>query len=700
MSTNTAPFFNRELSWLEFNQRVLGEALDDSVPLLERVKFLAITAANLDEFFMVRVGGLNRRIAQERNQADPSQMTPREQFAAISLRTHSMLQQQYQCFNELLNPRLRSAGIHRLTCKDLTSEQLQRLSDRFDDELFPVISPLGVHEDGSLPLIGNQQLHLAVRIRQDNDQHPFRIAVLPLGASVPRFITVSSDNRHNYILVEDIVTHFCSRYFPEEEVVQCAAFRITRNADMRVQEELASDLKIEMEHLLDERKVSECVRLEVAATCHDELLAELQRLFSVPEGFTYSCDGPLDLKAWFQIAELRGFEEFQYSPWPPTRCTQIDPAKNIFDEIAENDVLLHHPYDSFDPVIAFLETAAADPQVLAIKQTLYRTSRNSPIIAALVQAAENGKHVTVIIELKARFDEARNIDGAQELEQAGAHVIYGVKELKTHAKNLIVIRREPQGVRRYVHFGTGNYNESTARLYTDFSLLTCDPVLGNDATAFFNAVTGFTQPRRLENLVMAPLGLRQHILDLIAFEAKQARQGKASGITAKLNSLADPRMIKALYEASQAGVHIDLIVRGICCLQPGRAGQSENIRVISIVDRFLEHSRIMHFVHAGEQRVMISSADWMTRNLDRRVELLVPIKSDRCKEILIAVLQSNLKENVKGHILAEDGRYQKPDATNQPAYRSQEILYQQALQEVKQSQQNQPVTFVPHRGMQ
>ena len=691
--------FNREQSWLQFNHRVLGEALDESNVLLERVKFLAITASNLDEFFMVRVGGLNIRITQGNFKPDACQLTPQQQLDIISEQAHEMLTTQYACFNHSICPLLENEGIKRLKMDDVSQEQYQRLSDLFDQDLFSVISPLSVSNDGSLPLIGNQQLHLALRIRQDDERHPFRIAILPIDGPTPRFITISTEERHAFILVEDIVAEFCQNYFPHEEVVDYAAFRITRNADMRVQEEVAADLMEEMGHVLDERKVSECVRLEVAASCSPELLESLQRLFAVPLGFTFCCDGPLDLKAWFQIAEMRGFEDLQIKPWPSVAPPQIDPSINIFDQIKQNDIILHHPFHSFDPIIAFIETAATDPHVLAIKQTLYRTSRQSPIIDALVAAAENGKSVTVIIELKARFDEARNIVGALRLEQAGVHVIYGVRGFKTHAKTLIVIRRETQGICRYIHFGTGNYNEATARLYTDISLFTCDPVLGNDAVAFFNAVTGRTQPQRLDSLCMAPLGMRQRILDLITFETKQSRKGRESGITAKLNSLVDPQIIKALYKASQAGVKIDLNVRGVSCLQPNVDGQSENIRVVSIIDRFLEHSRVMHFVHAGEQRVFISSADWMPRNLDRRVEVLVPVHSQSCKDFLLDSLRSNMADNQNSHELQSTGNYQRISADGSTPYRSQQFLYQQACDSVKQAQQAQSASFVPHRRL-
>ena len=699
MNSQEKLFFNRELSWLEFNQRVLGEALAPENPLLERVKFLAITSSNLDEFFMVRVGGLNITVAQDNNKPDVTGRSPIEQLEELSQRTHQMTNQQYECFNQMLEPGLEEIGIRRFSPTDLNDAQHQALSDRFDREIYPVISPLGIHADGTMPLIGNQTIHLAVKIKEDNAETPSRIVILPLDSPIPRFITLQSNDRHAYILAEDVVSLFCDRYFPNQEILECVPFRITRNADMRVEEEFSVDLLEDMSALLESRKDSDCVRLEIGANSSEQLLTELQDLFTVTQAFTYKCEGPLDLKAWFQIAGLRGFEAYQAEYWPPTNSPKIDLSENIFDEISKNDILLHHPFESFEPVVRLVEQAADDPDVLAIKQTLYRTSGDSKIVSALVRAAEKGKSVSVIIELKARFDEARNIVGAKELQQAGAHVIYGVKSLKTHAKSLIIIRREPQGIQRYMHFGTGNYNEATARLYTDVSLLTCDRILGNDATAFFNAVTGFTQPSSLQKLAMAPLTLRNRILELIRFETDQAKAGKEAAITAKMNSLVDPILIEELYKASQAGVSIQLNIRGICCLRPGVAGLSDNIRVISIIDRFLEHSRMMHFTHAGDHIALISSADWMPRNLDRRVELLIPVESASCKQILIEALNVFVSENVKGHILQPDGSYQRVEASDQNMQvRSQQVLYQQAVKAQRLAEQSAPTTFQPHKA--
>ena len=699
MNSQEKLFFNRELSWLEFNQRVLGEALAPENPLLERVKFLAITSSNLDEFFMVRIGGLNIMVAQDNNKPDVTGRSPIKQLEELSQRTHQMTNQQYECFNQMLEPGLEEIGIRRFSPTDLNDAQHQALSDRFDREIYPVISPLGIHADGTMPLIGNQTIHLAVKIKEENAETPSRIVILPLDSPIPRFITLQSNDRHAYILAEDVVSLFCDRYFPNQEILECVPFRITRNADMRVEEEFSVDLLEDMSALLESRKDSDCVRLEIGANCSEQLLTELQDLFTVTQAFTYKCDGPLDLKAWLQIAGLRGFEAYQAEYWPPTNSPKIDLSENIFDEISKNDILLHHPFESFEPVVRLVEQAADDPDVLAIKQTLYRTSGDSKIVSALVRAAEKGKSVSVIIELKARFDEARNIVGAKELQQAGAHVIYGVKSLKTHAKSLIIIRREPQGIQRYMHFGTGNYNEATARLYTDVSLLTCDRILGNDATAFFNAVTGFTQPSSLQKLAMAPLTLRNRILELIRFETDRAKAGKEAAITAKMNSLVDPILIEELYKASQAGVSIQLNIRGICCLRPGVAGLSDNIRVISIIDRFLEHSRMMHFTHAGDDIALISSADWMPRNLDRRVELLIPVESSSCKQMLIEALNVFVSENVKGHILQPDGSYQRVEASDRNMQvRSQQVLYQQAVKAQRLAEQSVPTTFQPHKA--
>ena len=699
MSDTKPQFFNRELSWLEFNQRVLDEALNTTIPLLERLKFLAITASNLDEFFMVRVGSLKIMVDQNIVKADQAGLSPSQQLDAISQRVQKMVADQYRCFAQELQPGLSEAGIQQLTVSSLSDSQRSALEERFLREIYPVISPMGIDPEGEIPLIANQALQLAVLLKTQNEEMPLRLAIIPLGAPTPRFVNQSSDGGREYLLIEDVLSELVHHYFPsgDEAVIECTPFRISRNADMAVRDDLAADLMHEMEEMLDARKMSECVRLEVDASVSQQMLKMLKDVFKVDDSFVYSCNGPLDLKSFFEIAGSQGFDDLKYDTWAPTNCPSVDLTESMFTQIAANDVLLVHPFDSFDPVVRLIEEASDDPNVLAIKQTLYRTSRSSPIVAALARAASRSKNVTVIVELKARFDEANNIEGARFLEQSGVHVVYGVRGFKTHAKCCIIVRREPQGVRRYMHFGTGNYNESTAKLYTDVSLMTANEQLGLDATTFFNSVTGFTQPRTLEALDVAPMGIRSRVLKLIEFETKRAAAGKRGTIAAKMNSLVDPKIIKALYKASQAGVKVTLNIRGICCLTPGVPGLSENIRVISIIDRFLEHSRIIYAYHGGDEVVYISSADWMPRNLDRRIELLVPVTDSECRQKLINTLNTCLADNVKAKVLQADGSYALI-STDDKALRSQAVLQKSAEDLVKHAKNYQATTYEAHRG--
>lgn len=699
MSDKNVKFFNRELSWLEFNQRVLDEALNPEIPLLERLKFLAITASNLDEFFMVRVGSLKITVDQNVVKVDQAGLSPSQQLDEISDRVHRMVADQYACFDQQLQPGLAKAGIKQLDVSSLSDSQRSALEERFLREIYPVISPMGIDQSSEIPLIANQVLQLAVLLETGNEESPYRLAIIPLGAPTPRFLTQLSDGGLEYLLIEDVLAEMVHHYFPSgtERVIECAPFRISRNADMAVRDDLAADLMHEMEEMLDARKVSECVRLEVSASASEQMIDSLQNVFNVDGSFVYPCDGPIDLKSFFEIAGTRGFDELKYDTWAPTNCPTVDLTESMFSQIANSDILLVHPFDSFDPVVRLIEEAADDPNVLAIKQTLYRTSRSSPIVAALARAASRGKNVTVIVELKARFDEANNIEGARFLEQSGVHVVYGVRGFKTHAKCCIIVRREPQGIRRYMHFGTGNYNESTAKLYTDISLMTADEQLGLDATTFFNSVTGFTQPRTLEALHVAPMGIRNRILKLIDFETKRAAAGKRGTIAAKMNSLVDPKIIKALYKASLAGVKINLNIRGICSLRPGVPGLSENIRVTSIIDRFLEHSRIIYAYHGGDEIVYISSADWMPRNLDRRIELLVPVLDSECRQKLINALNTCLEDSEKAKVLQPDGTY-KPVDSKEQGIRSQAVLQKNAEELVKQAKNYQATTYEAHRG--
>ncbi len=719
MSKKKSKYFNRELSWLEFNQHVLDEAKDVSLPLLERLKFLAITASNLDEFFMVRVGGLQMLAASGSRKQDPSGLTPRGQLKAIAQRTQEMVRQQYDCLLADIEPALAVHGMQRVSAEKISEKQADHLSQLFDSEIFSVLTPIAISSSDDLPLLANQTMNVCVRLAppaesktakgktvkgktakdQVAEAEADRFAVIPFGRVLSRFLTLPSDGGYAYALMEDVVQHFVQRFFLGLTVLECVPFRITRNADMGVREDLASDLLSGMAEVLDWRKQSPCVRLELAAFASDTTGAFLMDLFNVGREDIFRAPGPLDLAAFMQLTDVQGFDELFYEPWPPQPSPQVDMAASIFDVIRNRDVLLYHPYESFDPVVKLIDEAAGDPDVLAIKQTLYRTSRNSPIIAALIRAAESGKHVTVIVELKARFDEQRNIEWAKVLEHAGAQVIYGVKGLKTHAKLCIVIRREPDGIQRYTHFGTGNYNETTAKIYSDVSIMTCNHELGADAVSFFNAITGYSQPLQYRKIEAAPIGLRDKLLEMIESETQQKRQGRKAHIAAKINSLVDPDIIDALYQASDAGVQIKLNVRGICCLRPGVEGLSENISVVSIVDRYLEHARMFYFFHGGDERVFISSADWMPRNLDRRVELLVPIEDSDCRQRLIQILDVYFQDTVKARQLTPDGSYEKVEPRGRrKIFRSQSELFQKTVNAVQQGEHSKRTIFQPHRA--
>jgi polyphosphate kinase len=690
---------NRELSWLEFNERVLAEARDESLPPFERLKFLAISASNLDEFFMVRVGGLQLLDAEGSTRPDPSGMTPGEQLDAISRRTHQMAADQTRSYLESLEPLLAKAGIKRMRGSELNERQAKSLERVFEDEILPTLTPMAVSPSEAFPLLTNQTLNVCVHIRPGPiEQDPPRFAVIPFGRSGPRFITVPSEGGYEYLLLEDAVSAHIERFFPGEDIVECIPFRITRNADLSVQEDSAADLAVEMSEVLDARKQGHCVRLEISDRASGELLTFLKQILGVEEQDIYASAGPLGMAAFMQLTGLRGFDPLKVPPWPPQRSPRVAPQQSMFECIADHSVVLYHPYESFDPVVQLIEEAADDPDVLAIKQILYRTSRDSPIVAALARAAQRGKAVTAIVELKARFDEARNIEWARSLEHADVQVIYGIKGLKTHAKVCIIVRREPHGVQRYVHFGTGNYNEVTARSYGDVSFMTTDADLAADATSFFNAICGYSQPQKYRKIEAAPIGLRDRLLELIASETEYRRQGHRARISAKLNALVDPAIIEALYEASSAGVKIRLNVRGICCLRPGVKKLSDQITVVSIVDRFLEHSRILHFHHGGDDLVFISSADWMPRNLDRRIELLVPVDDPPCRERLIGILEASFRDNVKSHELQVDGRYQRRQPSKNKSFRSQEFLYLQACEAMKQLEESRPTIFQPHRA--
>jgi polyphosphate kinase len=688
-------YLNRELSWLEFNRRVLAEALDPSVPLLERLNFLAISASNLDEFYRVRVGSL--RTLRDRGDArpDPSGRTPAEQLAAVNECVRDLQELQYRCLHEDIAPQLREHSHRQIGASELTETQKRFVLRFFEDDILSILAPIAVSQDSHFPLLPDGWVSLCVRIGEESGEAAY--AVLPLGRQLPRFLSLPTQSGMEWVLLDDIVSLLIDRFFEGRTVKECVPFRITRNADFGLREDLADDLLEQMEEVIDQRKLGECVRVETTRNADVDVRAFLVRMLNVADDDVHVLAGPLDLSAFSSLGARSGFEDLKYPRWSPQASPRIAPGSTMFENIAEGDILLHHPYESFEPVIRLIDEAADDPDVLAIKQTLYRTSGESQIVAALMRAAERGKHVTVIVELKARFDEERNISWARTLEQAGAQVIYGVRGLKTHAKICLIARREPSGVRRYLHFGTGNYNESTARLYSDISLMTCDEELGKDAISLFNAITGYSQPQAYRRIEAAPMGLRTRLLELIAAETERAKQNQEARILAKLNALVDPALIDALYTASQAGVQVRLNVRSICCLKPQIPGVSENIEVISIVDRYLEHARILYFHHGGDPEVFISSADWMPRNLDGRVELLVPVDYPECRRRLIEILETCLADNVKASRLLGDGSHQRLIPEGE-AVRAQQKFQEQAVAAVQQAQQEQRTVFVPHRA--
>ena len=706
MKTEPANYLNRELSWLEFNQRVLDMAAMPDIPLLERVKFLAISGSNLDEFFKVRVGGL--RLAQQNDtvQTDFTGMTVDEQLVAITDRVRAMNASQSEVLRGLLSV-LGKRGIRKLDCESLSDSQLARAERFFEDEVASAVSPIAIERGRPFPLLAGARICLCVRLaaRKETslgndltEETTDRFVVIPIGSSFRRLFRLPEPDGFSFLLIEDVVSIFLGKFFPGQKILDWATFRITRNADIALNEDMMHDLLSGMTQLLDERKISTVVRLEVDSDASQEILNFLMEVTQTNEDMVFNVDQVIDLSSLFELAGVQGFVNLKDQPWPSQPSPDFSDSASLLDAIATEDRVLLHPYQDFEPVVKFVREAAADPDVIAIKQTLYRTSKDSKIIEALIEAASNGKQVTVIVELKARFDEERNIKGAKLLEQAGVDVIYGVQGLKTHAKICIVVRRESRGIQRYVHFGTGNYNESTARLYSDISYFTNNEKLGYEAVNFFNAITGLSVPQPLRLLAAAPVNLKDTLLDYIQAEVGNARKGGACEINAKLNSLVDKQIIDALYDASQHGVKINLNIRGICCLRPGVKGLSENIRVISIVDRFLEHARIIHFHHGGDDLVFISSADWMGRNLNRRAELMVPIEHNLCKQKLLSNLKLYFEDNVRATELAGDGSYLPVDSKKPDPFRVQEFLYEQACDQYTAFSNPKATLFKAHRG--
>jgi polyphosphate kinase len=659
-------FINRELWWLEFTGRVPDEARDSSVPLLERLKFLSIVASNLDEFFMIRVAGLKQQLSGNVAETPADGLTPAEQLASISLRAHAMVTEQYRVWREEVGPGLERAGVRALRAGQLTPDQKNHLSGYFSREVWPVLTPLAVDPGHPFPMLGNRSLNLAILLHREKEKVARRqtvVAVVQVPSVLKRINEVltapGEGQRFSFMLLEDLIAMHAGDLFPGFRVIGCSAFRVTRNSDLSIDEDEADDLLKTIQKELRRRERGSAVRLEIAHDSPVEIVSFLRSVLRLEEDDVYRVDGPLHLADLAPIASLsrEDLRDLRDEPFSPQIVPPLQEYEDIFRVIAQRDILLQHPYESFEDVVEFISEAASDPKVLAIKQTLYRTSADSPVVRALMRAAENGKQVTAVVELKARFDEAPNIQWARALEDAGVHVVYGLIGLKTHCKVSLVVRRETDKIKRYVHLSTGNYNPSTARIYGDLSYFTARDAYADDAGALFNLLTGYSSPPSWKRFHVAPLGLQERIVSLIDRETSLGARGR---IVAKMNALVDATVIKALYRASQAGVSIDLIVRGICCLRPGVPGTSDNIRVTSIVDRFLEHARIFYFENAGKREVYLSSADWMPRNCQRRVEVMFPVDDEELRDRVVdEILGIALADNVKARRLQADGGYER-----------------------------------------
>lgn len=675
-------FRNRELSWLAFNERVLSEAKDKHIPLMERLKFLSITASNLDEFFMIRVASLKDQVNAGYTKKDISGMTSKEQIDAILKATHKFTVAQYNTYNRSFLPALKRAGLKIVTeYEKLTKEQEDYVDTYFQQEVFPVLTPMAVDSSRPFPLIRNKSLNIGALLMDKKKKDTIDFATVQVPSVLPRVVMIPPDKEEctTIILLEQIIEKNIQKLFMNYKVLCATPFRVMRNADLTIDEDEAADLLIEIEKQLKKRQWGEAIRLEVEDDIDKRLLKTLRKELKLEEDAIFKMNGPLDLTFLMKVYALDGFDHLKEAKYTPQQPRMLDSNRNLFEQIREHDILLHHPYESFDPVVNFVRMAASDPDVLAIKQTLYRVSSNSPIIASLAQAAENGKQVSVLVELKARFDEENNIVWARKLEKAGCHVIYGLVGLKTHSKITLVVRREEDGIRRYVHLGTGNYNDSTAKLYTDMGMFTCKPRYGEDATAVFNMLSGYSEPLAWNKLSLAPLWLRDKFLALINREREHAANGRPARIIAKMNSLCDPGIIEALYDASSSGVEIDLIVRGICCLRAGVPGLSENIHVRSIIGTFLEHSRIFYFSNNGSPEYYMGSADWMPRNLDKRVEILFPVEDPVLQEEIQHILDTQLADTKKAHLLMPDGTYVKVDQRGKTPLNSQMYFCEQAM---------------------
>ena len=667
-------FYNRELSWLKFNLRVLKEAMVKETPLLERLKFIAISASNLDEFFMVRVAGLWSNFDSGVEKRDASGMSVHEQLVAISQAAHEQVRTQTKSLIALM-AEMDAVKLHFRRVKDLSELGKDWLEEYYREVVFPVLTPMAVDASRPFPFLANKTLNLAVELIKADGEHSMGLIQVP--SVLDRIVEVEPEGKRTFVFLEDIIASHCHDLFKGCHILDMVSFRVTRDSDLDLEEDDSVDLMKEVEESLRKRKRGAAVRLEIFKTNNNRIKKFLEENLDVTEMEVYEINGPLDPTCFFKFIGMKGMWPWLYEPFVPQRPLELPDDSDLFAAIRENDILLHHPYESFDPVVKLVSDAADDPQVLAIKQTLYRVSGNSPIVAALARAAENGKQVTVLVELKARFDEENNILWARRLEKAGCHVIYGLVGLKTHAKIILIVRKEDNGIKRYLHLGTGNYNDSTAKLYTDLGLMTANDEFGSDASAFFNLLSGYSEPPVWNKLVMAPLGLREKIYALIDNEIAMVRAGREGHIIAKMNSLIDQPVIQKLYEASVAGVHIDLIVRGICGLRTGIEGISDNITVRSIVGRQLEHSRIFWFANGGEEQLYLSSADWMPRNLNDRVELFFPVETEEHIHRIKALLDLYLRDNVGAHMMQSNGTYRRVRNKLEPVS-AQSTLYEMA----------------------
>lgn len=680
MFDKPAYFFNRELSWLKFNQRVLQEAIDEDNPVLEQLRFIAITSSNVDEFFMIRVAGLKHYVENNVNKIDSANMTPKMQLDSVGILAKRLVKVQYTYLKRILKS-LEDEGIFFKKPCDLNDEQEKWLHSLFRKNIYPVVTPLAVDSSHPFPFLANRTINMAVKLQQKSNLKTKNVTILPIPSVLDRIIEVPNTSSEKiFIMLEDVILHYAHEFFLGYDINEHFTFRVTRDADLEITED-GKDLLREMEKSLRARRRGMAVRIE--AQIDDRPSIELRNFIvenlQLTNDDLYEIDGPLDAKMYFSFCDIPGYDYLRYKIFEP--CTPADlvgEGGDYFEIIRKKDILVHHPFETFDSVRNFIEQAANDPRVLAIKQTLYRVSPNSPIIASLAKAADNGKQVTVLMEVKARFDEENNIIMARKLEKAGCHVIYGLVGLKTHSKITMVVRHDNDGIRRYVHLATGNYNGSTAKIYTDCGIITCHEAYGEDASAFFNLISGYSDPPQWNKFAVAPLNLREMILEHIDNEIKQVENGQKGHIIAKINSLLDEGIIRKLYEASSKGVKIDLVIRGICTLRPGIKNVSENIHVRSIIGRFLEHHRLLYFYNGGEEKVFISSADWMPRNLNDRVELLIPVEDKRHKQRIIDILNIYLADNTKAHVMRADGTYYKHKAKDNKI-NAQEILCNMAI---------------------